>query len=126
MPPAIEKQSLEDALKDIPKWTPPPDEPQEPEPDNTGSTGSDRLDDALKDIPKYDPNAPVEEPQPELPVIHLPQEKKNPAPWIVKLSVWVGILSSVAGVVSWLQPQYKPVVAAVFAILKGIFTALGV
>lgn len=128
MPPMVEKQSLEDALKDIPKWTPPPDEPKEPQSDNTGSTGSQRLDDALKDIPRYDPNAP-EEPippeEPELPVIHLPQAKKNPAPWIVKLSVWTGILGSIAGMLSLFQPQYKPAVMAVVAILKAIFTALG-
>ena len=65
-------------------------------------------------------------PKPSLPEIHLPQEKKNPAPALVKFSVWFGILATAAGAASFFFPQAKPIVAIVVALVQSILKALGV
>ena len=65
-------------------------------------------------------------PKPSLPEIHLPQEKKNPAPTLVKFSVWFGILATAAGAASFFFPQAKPIVAIVVALVQSILKALGV
>jgi hypothetical protein len=64
--------------------------------------------------------------EPKLPQIKLPQEKKNPAPTLVKFSVWFGILATAAGAASFFFPQAKPIVAIVVALVQSILKALGV
>jgi hypothetical protein len=81
----------------------------------------------LPRIPPPPPEPPkVEEPKPSLPKIELPQEKKNPAPALVKFSVWFGILATAAGAASFFFPQAKPIVAIVVALVQSILKALGV
>jgi len=68
----------------------------------------------------------VEEPK-KLPEIHLPQEpKKNPAAWLVKFSVYFGIVSTVVGVVAWFVPGAKPWVAVIVPVIQAILKAFGV
>ena len=82
----------------------------------------------LPKIPPPPPMPPKVEPvpKPSLPEIHLPQEKKNPAPTLVKFSVWFGILATAAGAASFFFPQAKPIVAIVVALVQSILKALGV
>jgi hypothetical protein len=80
----------------------------------------------LPRIPPPPPEPPKAEPKPSLPKIELPQEKKNPAPALVKFSVWFGILATAAGAASFFFPQAKPIVAIVVALVQSILKALGV
>jgi hypothetical protein len=88
-----------------------------------------------KTLPKPDPwaahpNMPVppvpNDEKPKLPEIHLPQEKKNPSPTLVKFSVWFGILATAAGAAAFFFPQAKPIVAIVVTLVQSILKALGV
>ena len=85
---------------------------------------------------RIEPPKPEPPPQPKPKPVELPPKeepkkqeepakKQNPDPWIVKTGVWVGILGSVATVVSLFVPQAKPFVVAIVAVLKGIISALG-
>ena len=82
-------------------------------------------------LPKIPPPPPAPPPvvvveNPKLPEVRLPQEKKNPAPTLVKFSVWFGILATAAGAASFFFPQAKPIVAIVVALVQSILKALGV
>lgn len=85
------------------------------------------------ELPKIEPPPPtpppvvVEEPKPKLPEVRLPQEpKKNPAAWLVKFSVWFGIVSTVVGAVAWFVPGAKPWVAVIVPVIQAILKAFGV
>ena len=82
----------------------------------------------LPKIPPPPPMPPKVEPvpKPSLPEIHLPQEKKNPAPALVKFSVWFGILATAAGAAAFFFPQAKPIVAIVVTLVQSILKYFGV
>jgi hypothetical protein len=81
----------------------------------------------LPTIPPPPPEPPkVEEPK-KLPEVKVPKEpKKNPAPWLVKASVWFGIVSTVVGAVAWFVPGAKPWVAVIVPVIQAILKAFGV
>jgi hypothetical protein len=72
------------------------------------------------------PEPPKVEAKPSLPQIKVPQEKKNPAPALVKFSVWFGILATAAGAAAFFFPQAKPIVAIVVALVQSILKYFGV
>jgi len=82
----------------------------------------------LPRIPPPNPEPPVVVVvEPKLPEIKLPQEaKKNPAPALVKFSVWFGILATAAGAAAFFFPQAKPIVAIVVALVQSILKYFGV
>ena len=64
----------------------------------------------------------------KLPTIKLPQVsvKKNPAPALVKFSVYFGMIATVLGGISWFVPVMKPWVLAIVPIIETILKLLGV
>jgi hypothetical protein len=86
--------------------------------------------------PKVDPwathpNSPSKPmPNPEkpkgLPEVKVPQEKKNPAPWLVRFSMIFGIVSTVAGAVAWFYPPIKVWLLAIVPIVESLLKMLGV
>jgi hypothetical protein len=83
----------------------------------------------LPTIPPPNPEPPpvvVEEPK-KLPEVPVPKEpKKNPAPGLVKFSVYFGMIATAAGAAAFFFPQAKPIVAIVVALVQSILKYFGV
>jgi hypothetical protein len=72
------------------------------------------------------PMPPKVEAKPSLPEVKVPQEKKNPAPALVKFSVYFGMIATVLGAISWFVPVMKPWVLAIVPIIETLLKLLGV
>jgi hypothetical protein len=80
----------------------------------------------LPRIPPPPPAPPKVEPEPSLPEVKFPQEKKNPAPWLVRFSMIFGIVSTIAGAAAWFFPPVKIWLLAIVPVVETILKLLGV